>query len=55
LPDLDNCPQAGSEDDLDTLIGLSIKQDKPVIIMADGKAVGVVTKDALLRGIQGET
>ncbi|MEL7229439.1 MAG: betaine/proline/choline family ABC transporter ATP-binding protein [Pseudomonadota bacterium] len=54
LPALKNCPQAGTEDDLDTLVGLSINQDKPVVIMDDGKAVGVVTKDALLRGIQGE-
>ncbi|MEM1039524.1 MAG: betaine/proline/choline family ABC transporter ATP-binding protein [Pseudomonadota bacterium] len=54
LPALKNCPQAGTEDDLDTLVGLSISQDKPVVIMDDGKAVGVVTKDALLRGIQGE-
>jgi len=54
LPALKNCPQAGPEDDLDTLVGLSVNQDKPVVIMDDGKAVGVVTKDALLRGIQGE-
>ena len=54
LPALKSCPQAGPEDDLDTLVGLSVNQDKPVVIMDDGKAVGVVTKDALLRGIQGE-
>ena len=54
LPAIKNCPQADTEDDLDTLVGLSINQDKPVVIMSDGKPVGVVTKDALLRGIQGE-
>ncbi len=54
IPAVKNCPQAGTEDDLDTLVGLSVDQDKPVIILDDGKPVGVVTKDALLRGIQGE-
>ena len=50
-----DCPVASPEDDLDTLIGLSINQDKPIRIESDGSVVGVVTKDALLRGIQGET
>ncbi len=54
LPALKNCPQAGPEDDLDTLVGLAVDQDKPVVIMDNGSPVGVVTKDALLRGIQGE-
>ena len=54
LPAIKNCPQAGPEDDLDTLVGLAVDQDKPIVIMDDGKPVGVVTKDALLRGIQGE-
>ncbi|MEM9733134.1 MAG: betaine/proline/choline family ABC transporter ATP-binding protein [Pseudomonadota bacterium] len=54
LPALKNCPQAGTEDDLDTLVGLSVDQDKPIVIMDEGNPVGVVTKDALLRGIQGE-
>lgn len=54
LPAVKSCPQAGPEDDLDTLVGLAVNQDKPVVIMDDGKPVGVVTKDALLRGIQGE-
>jgi len=55
LPALKNCPQAGPDDDLDTLVQLAVNQNNPVVIMDDGKAVGVVTKDALLRGIQGET
>jgi len=54
LPALDQCPQAGTEDDLDTLVSRAVDNDNPVVIMDDGKAVGVVTKDALLRGIQGE-
>ena len=54
LPPVDTCPQAGPEDDLDTLVGLALDQDKPIVIIDDNQAVGVVTKDALLRGIQGE-
>ncbi len=48
-------PQAHTEDDLDTLVGLCVDRDKPVLIMADGKPVGVVTKDSLLHAIRGET
>ena len=54
LPAIKNCPQAGPEDDLDTLVKLSVDQEKPVVIMDDGKPVGVVTKDALLHAVQGE-
>ncbi|MEM7302632.1 MAG: betaine/proline/choline family ABC transporter ATP-binding protein [Pseudomonadota bacterium] len=54
LPEIDTCPQAGTEDDLDTLVQLAVDQDKPVVIVDDGKPIGVVTKDALLHGIKGE-
>ncbi|MEO0944525.1 MAG: betaine/proline/choline family ABC transporter ATP-binding protein [Pseudomonadota bacterium] len=54
LPAIDACPQTHPEDDLDALVGLSVDQENPIMIMDDGKPVGVVTKDALLRGIQGE-
>ena len=54
LKDIDACPKADTEDDLDTLVGHAVGQDNPVVIMSDGKPVGVVTKDALLRGVQGE-
>lgn len=54
LPEIDACPQARHDDDLDTLVGLSVNQDNPVVIMDDGAPIGIVTKDALLRGIQGE-
>lgn len=50
-----DAPEAAPEDDLDTLVSLSTGTDLPVVIKADGKAVGVVTKDTLLRGLQGET
>lgn len=54
LSAIDDYPQAGTEDDLDTLVGLSLDQDKPIVIIDDNQPVGIVTKDALLRGIQGE-
>ncbi len=54
LPPLDACPQARPDDDLDVLVGLAVDQDNPIVIVSDGRPVGVVTKDALLRGIQGE-
>jgi glycine betaine/proline transport system ATP-binding protein len=54
LPPIDTCPTAHPEDDLDTLVGLAVDQDKPIIIKSDGNAVGVVTKDALLHAIKGE-
>ena len=54
LPPIDSCPIAGPDDDLDTLVALSLDQEKPIVISEDGSPVGVVTKDALLRGIQGE-
>ena len=54
MPAIKKCPQANAEDDLDTLVSLSVDQENPIVIMEDDKPVGVVTKDALLRGIQGE-
>ena len=50
-----DAPVAAPEDDLDTLVGLSTGTDLPVVIKADNKAVGVVTKDTLLKGLQGGT
>ncbi|MGR3511947.1 MAG: quaternary amine ABC transporter ATP-binding protein [Paracoccaceae bacterium] len=49
----EGAPQASPEDDLDTLVSLSTGTEMPVIITADGTTVGVVTKDTLLRGLQG--
>lgn len=51
----DNWPEAQPDDSLDELVDLSIATQHPIIIKADGKPVGVVTKNALLRGIQGKT
>lgn len=46
-------PVAAPTDDLDSLVGLSTGTDLPVLIKADGALVGVVTKNTLLRGLQG--
>ena len=54
LPPLDACPSAGPEDDLDTLVSLAVGKENPIVIRDAGTTVGVVTKDTLLQGIQGE-
>ena len=48
-------PTASPEDDLDTLVGLSTGAELPVLIQSDGNIVGVVSKDTLLRGLQGSS
>lgn len=54
--DLDDWPAADPEADLDSLVNLVIGEDRPIAVRTgDGMLVGIVTKDALLRGIQGET
>ena len=49
-----NCPEATPETDLNDLIDLAVGHESPTLIVEDGGPVGVVTKTALLRGIQGE-
>ena len=46
-------PKARPEDDLDMIISLSTGTDLPVVIEADNKIIGVITKDTLLQGLQG--
>lgn len=46
-------PVAGPDDSLNTLVDLSVDAEHPIIVQADGVNIGVVTKKALLRGIQG--
>jgi glycine betaine/proline transport system ATP-binding protein len=48
------CLQATTDTDLNGLINLAVESDNPILIRDDGRVVGVVTKTALLRGIQGE-
>ena len=47
------CPVVQPEDNLDSLIDISINTDQPIIVRAETAAIGVVTKRALLEGIQG--
>ena len=44
---------AAPSDKLNTLVDMAADTDHPILIVADGAPVGVVTKTALLRGIQG--
>ncbi|MDA0720773.1 MAG: glycine betaine/L-proline ABC transporter ATP-binding protein [Proteobacteria bacterium] len=53
--DLVGWPEAHPDHSLHKLVDLSIATHHPIIVKADGKPVGVVTKNALLRGIKGET
>jgi glycine betaine/proline transport system ATP-binding protein len=46
-------PTAKPDDDLDTLVGLSTGADLPVLIKDGDALVGVVSKNTLLRGLQG--
>lgn len=49
------CPEARPDTTLSELIRLSLGHESPIKILADGRPVGIVTKDALLQGIrQGE-
>lgn len=50
---LEGALQAPPDADLDHLIDLSVDSDLPVLIVDDGVNVGIVTKYALLRGVQG--
>ncbi|MFQ5973414.1 MAG: glycine betaine/L-proline ABC transporter ATP-binding protein [Alphaproteobacteria bacterium] len=51
--DLADCPTTHGEADLNELIDLAVETDKPIVVEEDGEPVGVVTRRALLRGIQG--
>jgi glycine betaine/proline transport system ATP-binding protein len=51
---LAGCPTAPEDADLNALVDLAVDTDKPIVIVdGDSQAIGVVTKRALLRGIQG--
>jgi len=50
---LDGALHAPPDADLDQLINLSITTDLPIVIVDGGVSVGIVTKHALLRGVQG--
>jgi glycine betaine/proline transport system ATP-binding protein len=46
-------PVAAPADKLNTLVDLAVGSDHPIRIESDGRTVGIVTRRALLRGIQG--
>ncbi len=50
---LEGAPRADEGADLDQLIDHAVGTDLPIVITADGRDVGIVTKPRLLRGIQG--
>ncbi|MEL6297158.1 MAG: glycine betaine/L-proline ABC transporter ATP-binding protein [Pseudomonadota bacterium] len=54
LPAVADCPSASPDADLDTLVTLAVDTENPIVILENDQPVGVVTKDALLRGMQGE-
>ncbi|GAA6210188.1 glycine betaine/L-proline ABC transporter ATP-binding protein [Cognatishimia sp. WU-CL00825] len=47
-------PEAHPSQSLDDLVNLSISTQNPIMVKVDGRPIGVVTKNALLRGIQGD-
>jgi len=51
--DLSDWPTAGPDESLNQLVDISTDTNHPIIVTDQGKAVGIVTKHALLRGIQG--
>ncbi|MEM5502931.1 glycine betaine/L-proline ABC transporter ATP-binding protein [Ahrensia kielensis] len=53
--EIDACPIAHPDYSLDQLVDLSIATHLPIIVKVDDKPVGIVSKNALLRGIKGET
>lgn len=52
LADVDTWPQDHPKADLNSLVSLIIGQQCPIAIRSDGKLAGIVTKDALLKGLQ---
>ncbi|MCE8006141.1 glycine betaine/L-proline ABC transporter ATP-binding protein [Aestuariivita sp.] len=50
---LNGAPRADGDSDLDMLIDISVSTDGPIIITDAGREVGLVSKETLLRGIQG--
>ncbi|MFC3629265.1 glycine betaine/L-proline ABC transporter ATP-binding protein [Paracoccus angustae] len=52
--DLDGWPEAHPDQLLNDLVDLSIATQHPIVVKVDGQPLGVITKNALLRGIKGE-
>jgi predicted transcriptional regulator len=53
--ELDACPVAKPDTDLNELIDIMVNTDeKYICIMDDNACVGIVTRSGLLRGVQGK-
>lgn len=52
--DMSAWPEAHPDQSLNQLVDLSIATQHPIVVKIDGKPLGVVTKNALLRGIKGD-
>lgn len=51
--DISHCPNADLNANIDQLINLAIDNEAPILVLDQEKAVGVITKRQLLRGVQG--
>ena len=51
--EISECPVAAPDDNLDALVNMSVDTNHPIVVSSDNQIVGIVTKRALLRGIQG--
>ena len=51
---MDDWPEAHPDNTLDDLVNLSVDTQHPVVVKVDGKPVGIVTKNTLLRGSKGD-
>ncbi len=51
--EISECPVAAPADNLDALVNMSVDTNHPIVVSSDDQVVGIVTKRALLRGIQG--
>ena len=47
------CPRASPDDSLDRLTDLAVGSPHPILVVSDGRTVGIVSGRTLLRGIQG--
>ena len=51
---MDACPRANESDTLSRLIDISVESSHPLLILSDDSSIsGIISKDDLLRGIQG--
>lgn len=51
---MEHCLEAHPDHSLDQLLDLSVSTQNPIIVKINGEPLGVVTKNALLRGIKGD-